>query len=123
MTRLTLAIALGLLGTTSVVNATSTWFAGRSAVANMTDEDRELLTKAMDDILNNESDGSQTEWNNPDTGSRGTLKVAGTHEDFGTTCRLIRMSNTATEITRGGDFRLCRDDEGEWRFAPNPGSS
>jgi len=108
---------------TAVASATNTWFASRGAIANMNDADREILTAAIDDILNNQADGSSSEWSNPDTGSGGTLQVAGTHEDFGTTCRLLRMESTANSITRRNDFRLCKDKEGGWRFAPNKGSS
>jgi len=103
--------------------ANNTWFATRGAVANMTDEDREYLKKATDKILNKQADGTSLEWSNPESGAGGKLQVAGTHQDFGTTCRLLRMTNTSKGISRTGDFRLCADNEGIWRFAPTSGNS
>lgn len=121
--KISILLSVALFIAAPAANATNSWFAKRSAVVHMSDADRAILTEAMQSLLSNEPDGSFVEWSNPDTGSHGTLQVAGTHKDYGTTCRLLRMTNTAKQITRKGDFRLCKDDKGVWRFAPNQHSS
>jgi len=121
--KISVLLSVALLIAAPAANATNSWFAKRSAVAHMSDADRAILTGAMQTLLSDKPDGSAAEWSNPDTGSHGTLQVAGTHEDYGTTCRLLRMTNMAKQIISKGDFRLCKDDEGVWRFAPNQQSS
>jgi surface antigen len=98
--------------------ATNVWFARQSAVAHMSAADKALLNSTLDLVLNEKPDGSTTTWENPATGSAGRIAVGKTYEDYGTTCRLIKMENTAKTITRIDNYRLCKDNQGEWRFAP-----
>jgi surface antigen len=107
-----------MLGVVMPAAATNIWFARQSAVAHMSVEDQALLNSTINSVLNDEPDGSTTTWDNPATGSSGRIAVGKTHEDYGTICRLIKMENTAKTITRAGNYRLCKDGEGIWRFAP-----
>jgi len=111
-------VAVCLLLVTSSVLATNTWFAREGAVAHMTPEDVEILTSTIDNALNNSPDGTVVEWSNPETAASGKVSVGKTHQDYGTTCRLMRMQNNSKGISRSGNYRLCKDQEGAWRFAP-----
>ena len=113
-----LLLALSLFGFSASALATATWFARESAVAHMTKEDTTILTNTMDDLLNNQPDGSTSSWKNPASSASGRLAVGKTHQNYGTTCRMIKMENTAKSITRTGTYQLCKDTEGAWRFAP-----
>ena len=84
----------------------------------MTKKDTTILTNTMDDLLNNQPDGSMSSWENPASSASGRLAVGKTHQNYGTTCRMIKMENTAKSITRIGTYQLCKDAEGTWRFAP-----
>ncbi len=113
-----LPIALAALGIVTTAAAANTWFARESAVAYMTDEDQALLTSTMNDLLDNQPDGTTVRWKSPDSDASGRLAVGKTHQDYGTTCRLIKMENTAKGVTGAGKYRLCKDDQSVWRFAP-----
>jgi surface antigen len=113
-----LLLALIALGVITPASAANTWFARESAMTYMTDEDRALLTSTMDDLLDNQPDGTTVGWKGPDSDASGKIAVGKTHQDYGTTCRLIKMKNTARGITGAGKYRLCKDDQSIWRFAP-----
>ena len=113
-----LCSALWLLGMALPAGATNVWFARQSAVAHMSANDQALLNSTLSRVLNDQPDGSTTTWENPATGASGRIAVGKAQDDYGTSCRLIKMENTAKTITREGNYRLCKDGQGEWRFAP-----
>ncbi|MFT4591907.1 MAG: surface antigen [Gammaproteobacteria bacterium] len=113
-----LLLTLSLLSFSVSALANASWFARESAVAHMTKKDTTILTTAMDNLLNNQPDGARSSWENPASSASGRLAVGKTHQDYGTTCRMIKMENTAKSITRTGTYQLCKDAEGTWRFAP-----
>ncbi len=62
--------------------------------------------------------GSVEEWNNPETGNHGTVRLIGTPEYQGMPCRRLQHD---IEIKRGRDpyrFTLdrCRTDDDEWKI-------
>ena len=64
-------------------------------------------------------DGTKTDWLNTATGNRGKVQVIDKHQDFGTTCRHIRMRNEAAGRVNSDVYRLCLATDGNWKFAPN----
>lgn len=113
-----LILALLTLVIMTPATAGNTWFARESAVAYMSDADRAILTSTMNDLLNSQPDGTTVSWKGPDSDASGKIAVGKTHQDYGTTCRLIKMENTAKGVTGAGNYRLCKDDKSIWRFAP-----
>jgi len=93
-------------------------FLRESPIAWLDDDDEVILKDTLDQVIL-APDGTSKEWENPETGSTGRLQVLDTHEDFGTTCRHIRMLNEAAGRRGGGIYRLCLSEDGNWRFAPN----
>jgi surface antigen len=81
-------------------------------------KDQQILLGAINSVLDS-PDGTKIDWSNPDSGSNGRIQVLDKHEDFGTTCRSIRMRNEAKGRKSGGNYRLCLSEDGQWRFAPN----
>ena len=92
-------------------------FLSKSPIAQMDEADREIYRATVDAVVA-APDGTATDWSNPATGSRGRLEVLDTHQDMGTTCRNIRFDNQTRSSKRAGIFRLCRAEDGSWRFAP-----
>ncbi len=86
-------------------------------VVGMSDEDRELLRQAARQLLEEEEDGTVTSWSNPESDAHGRLKVSDTHEDYGTTCRMLAMHNRVEGREGRGVMRVCKKDD-VWRFAP-----
>ena len=111
-------LALLLISGALPATAQNMSFLRKSPVAWMDEKDQAILRAAMDDVLA-APDGTGKDWNNPETGSFGRVEVLDTHADMGTTCRNIRMRNEAGGRKGAGNYRLCRADDGTWRFAPN----
>jgi len=93
-------------------------FLSRMPVAYLTDADRALLSENLGKAMNDLADGESLTWTNPDTQSTGTISVRETHEDYGTQCRSFRMSLEAKGRSGAGTYRMCRADDGDWKFAP-----
>ena len=110
-------IALVLLLGTSAASAQNVMFLRESPVAWMDDTDEAILRETIEAVLASPN-GTVTDWLNPKTGSKGRVQVTDTEEDFGTTCRRIRMRNEASGRKSGGNYRLCLSKDGQWRFAP-----
>ena len=84
----------------------------------MDEADQAVLTAAVDALLE-QPDETVVDWANPDTTAQGRLKVFETHEDYGTVCRNIKMRIEAKGRKDGGIVRLCKAEDGAWKFAPN----
>ncbi len=93
-------------------------FLRNSPIGWMDEQDQAILRQTIDAVLV-APDGTKTDWLNPATGSEGRVQVIDELEDFGTTCRHIRMRNEARGRVDGGVYRLCLATDGRWKFAPN----
>ena len=93
-------------------------FLGKGPIAYLNEADEALLRAAFDEALDEKADGDTVEWQNPDSGHGGTIKMLGTHEDYGTTCRILRTHTKAAGREGGGDYRLCKAEDDSWQFAP-----
>ncbi len=93
-------------------------FLRRMPIAYLTEADRALLSENLGKAMNELGDGESVTWTNPDTQSTGTISVRETHEDYGTQCRSFRMSLEAKGRSGAGTYRMCRADDGSWKFAP-----
>mgnify|MGYP001819680661 CR=1 FL=1 len=109
--------ALVLLLVTTTAVAQNLLFLRESPIAWMNDADEAILRATIDAVLA-APDGTTTDWLNPETGSNGRVQVTDTHEDFGTTCRRLRMRTDASGRKSGGNYRLCLSTDGQWKFAP-----
>ena len=103
-----------LLGATAL--AQNTMFLRQSPIAHLDDEDRRILRSTIEQALES-PDGTLIEWENPDSGSNGRVKVLDTIEDRGMTCRNVRARNESRGRQADGIYRLCKDEAGQWRFA------
>jgi len=110
-------IALILLLGSFAAPAQNVLFLRDSPIAWMDDADEAILHETIEAVLA-APDGTVTDWMNPETGSKGRVQVTDTDQDFGTTCRRLRMRNEASGRKGGGNYRLCLSKDGQWRFAP-----
>ncbi len=113
-----IASACFLLLVISGLSAQNISFLQRTPIAYMNDADQDMLRPAFADALNEQPDGAVVEWRNPDTEHGGTITVVDTHEDFDTTCRTVRVFAKAGGREGSGVYRLCKDQDDRWRFAP-----
>ena len=89
-----------------------------SPIAHLNSDDRTILRETIDKALQS-PDGTVIEWSNPESGSKGRVKVLDTHQDptLNTMCRNVRARNEARGRRADGIYRLCRSEDGKWRFA------
>jgi surface antigen len=111
-----------LAGCMTAVNAQNLNFLSKSPLAWMDKQDQAILRETIDAVLL-APDGTKTDWLNTATGNRGQVQVIDELQDFGTTCRHIRMRNEARGRVDGGVYRLCLATDGKWKFAPNAGNA
>ncbi len=83
------------------------------------DDDWKLLQTAARDLLNNGKDGEMREWENPETGNSGKMKLISSSDAGGTKCRKVAIRNVASFHGLSGQQvrRLCLQDDGKWKVA------
>jgi surface antigen len=113
-----LPLMLLLLMTWGNSLAQNTMFLRESPIAHLSEEDRQILRATIDEVLES-PDGTVKDWSNPATGSHGRVKVLDTVEDakLNTTCRNLRARNEARNRKADGIYRLCKAEDGSWKFA------
>jgi hypothetical protein len=82
------------------------------------DADWALATAAVDDALANPEDGTPVQWNNPDSGHRGSATALGTLKRDGRTCRQLALENEARGMSGRSVFLYCLQPDGEWKIEP-----
>ena len=88
-----------------------------AALNEFTDADREMLQSEARRALDDDADGTRTDWTNPDTGNGGSIKPLKTLTVDGQTCRQTAFRQTTASGLKGqGVYHLCRQDDGTWRF-------
>ena len=100
-------------------HAQNTSFLRSAPVAYLTDEDVEILLSTLQAAMNEQPDGETVTWENSQTGHSGVMNISNTHPDYDTTCRQVEMANEAAGRTGRGTFRMCKADDGKWKFAPS----
>lgn len=92
------------------------WMRG-AALNEFTDADRDMLKAEARRVLDEEPDGSRTDWTNAETGNGGSIKPLKTLTVNGQTCRQTAFRQVTTSGLKGqGVYHLCRQDDGTWLF-------
>ena len=89
-------------------------WATETAISRFVPEDIELLKTTAGDALDNHPDDTELNWNNPDSGHSGSIKVFGTREITGQTCRQVLIKNNAKTVKGSAEYLLCKQDDGNW---------
>jgi len=85
-----------------------------SPVRHFTDADWQMAKAAMRDALESSADGDTVSWENPETGTHGSVTPQTTETRNGMTCRQAKISNHARHLDGGGTFLFCRRADGSW---------
>ena len=87
-----------------------------SPVRNFTDDDWDMMTATADRALNKGKEGEVFSWENPESGSSGSLTPMGKAESKkGGDCRKLQISNQAGGLSGDSTHILCRQPDGEWK--------
>ena len=111
------ALAAVLMTLGHAAQASNLRFLEFSPTALFNDEDWALMREAARDALENSEDGTARIWRNPETGHDGRIVPVETYQDFGTTCRRLKITNNAEDRTSTGLVSMCKDtDEDKWKI-------
>ena len=87
------------------------------ALQEFTDSDWDILKAETRRALMEEEDGAQVDWNNPETGSGGAIKLIATAEYRGQTWRRAAFRQfTAKGSEVHGVYYLCHQQDDTWKF-------
>jgi|GEM_PF-2462298 len=96
-------------------------FLGDTPIGHFSNDDWQLLRKAVTEVLNDSSATATQSWKNDVSGHSGevrTLKVY--RSDDGRDCKLLRVDNLASGYSGSTQYNVCRDEKGSWRDAGRP---
>ena len=80
--------------------------------------DRLALAEAQHEALEYGKSGSETAWNNPDSGTRGVIVPKPAHEDgSGSHCREFWQTITVAGEKQQGYGTACRQPDGSWKLS------
>lgn len=122
MTRIhrTLLLALALMLASVNAEGFNLSFLQDAPVSHLNDEDIDLLLQAADEALEGGEDGTDTWWENPRTGSNGSVTPVRSFEHNGLACRLARIATFAGGRSGTSELRFCKTAEGKWVVVPQP---
>jgi surface antigen len=81
-----------------------------------TDDDVKLATQTMKDALDNQSNGTTSDWNNPRSGNSGSATPTKTFTKRGMTCRRLKLVNRARGQTGQAVFNFCQQPDRTWKI-------
>jgi surface antigen len=116
---LALALATGLSAPSAQAQNTS--FLQKRPISRLSEGDRKLFDEALRTLLASDDANAEATWENPASGSRGTLKTVQVEKvspDYGVECRTLQVHNEVKGVAGDSRTRLCKSKDGEWRLAP-----
>ena len=83
-------------------------------------KDFKLIENTVIDLLNAGKEGDEREWNNPDSGNNGTVKLVDSYNggEYGEyECHTMRIKiYKKDKLTKQTSPSFCKNDEGKWDF-------
>lgn len=100
--------------------ATSFGQAGwRAVLPPMTDQDFELAARTARDDMTGRNIGTRLQWQNPDSGSQGSVELMDRFERDQRECRTLRHDvKVPTAGAWSQTVTICRQADGSWQAAP-----
>jgi hypothetical protein len=112
-----LARALGIAAAVgfSSAQATSPWsWLKDTPASRFTEQDWTLMRAAHAEALEHGADGTETRWENPQTGNSGSITPLNTTDDENGTCREARIVNHSGTASGDATYLFCRQGDGSW---------
>jgi surface antigen len=119
--RYSTVLALMLAVACAPALASNVQFLRDTPISKMTKEDLELFRTNMHEALEHDADGATRRWENPKTGTSGTLTPVSTFVQDGAKCRRLEIVNSVQGLTGRSTFNMCKQIDGAWvNVAPPP---
>lgn len=79
-------------------------------------KDMEIFLGTLDKLLEKDVIGALASWQNPETGSRGKMKLLRSFEMDGLPCKKVQVANSAGGRSSNSAMDLCKVGD-EWKIA------
>lgn len=79
--------------------------------------DRELLRRTLRGLLDEAEVGEARDWENPDSGTGGTVRLTGRETIEGAACGQVDIALRKGERRRSFDLLFCQRPDGTWGIA------
>jgi len=113
------AVWLATVASTGIAAGSNLGFLKDAPITRFTGPDLEMFQSNLTTALEQNADGSQRRWDNPNTGSSGQIAVISSFAQDGKRCRRTRISNrTRGHAEAQTDAVFCKDADGQWRMLP-----
>lgn len=109
-------VAATLLAAAPATWSVNTWFIEDTPLGTMTQEDRELYKRALDEALKSGNVGETKEWKNPETGNFGSVKVIKDFTRQESACRRVETFAQTKELKNRARWSFCKQPSGEWKI-------
>lgn len=90
---------------------------GDAPIRYFSEKDSELMKSSVQKALNSNDDGVKLEWENPETGHKGSVTPLDRKKIQGLICRDAQIFNSAGGRTANSRFTLCQHEDGAWKLA------
>lgn len=115
-------IAVIFMLTAPAAWAANTWFIQDTPLGNMTQEDRDLYQRTLDEALNSGTVGETKEWKNPVTGNLGSVKVIKDFSRQESACRRVETFAQTKALKNRARWNFCKQPSGEWKVVTSQGA-
>lgn len=90
-------------------------FLDDAPIAEFNDQDIEMMLDTLSNTLDNEVDGVEVTWKNPDTGNNGAITPLNSIDQDGKTCRHTLIKSFSRTFSGSSQYLLCKDEDGKWK--------
>ena len=115
-------VAVTVLLTAPFAWSANTWFIQETPLGTMTQEDRDLYKRTLDEALNNVTVGETKEWKNPETGNFGSVKVIKDFSRHESACRRVETFAQTKQHKNRARWNFCKQSSGEWKVVTGQGA-
>lgn len=91
-----------------------------TAVKSFDEQDWALLENTINRLLSSGADGDSQEWQNPETGNAGSVRILSTTDTDTETCRILLITNTARSEAGTTRLNYCRQPDAQWMIDTRP---
>jgi surface antigen len=115
-------VAATLLLATTAAWPANTWFIQDTPLGTMSQEDRQMYKRTLDEALDSGAVGQTKEWRNPETGNSGSVKVIKDFSRQESTCRRVETFAQTKSLKNRARWNFCKQPSGEWKVVTSEGA-
>jgi|APFre7841882724_1041349.scaffolds.fasta_scaffold75301_2 surface antigen len=115
-------VAATLLLAASAAWSANTWFIQDTPLGTMSQEDRQIYKRTLDEALNSGTVGQTKHWSNPETGNSGSVKVIKDFSRQESACRRVETFAQTKSLKNRARWNFCKQPSGEWKVVTSEGA-